>query len=383
MTAENTHPQTAALASPGRLMSIDALRGLDMICLLGGHRILFAVANDAPEGSLLHSLKQQFTHVKWEGFHFWDFIFPLFLFLIGMAVPLSINKRLACGDTQGRVFRHALVRLWWMIFFGWWINGKLLAWDPQQMQLSYSVLMMLGFGYLIAVALVLYTTLRTQIVVTAGILIGYWALQMFVPVPGHVMGRFEEGAIFSDWVYDRSIGLLGKPWSSPHGRGWPITLWTHGATAMLGVFASGILKARMTEAKKVQRLLLLGCACVAAGWLWSSHFPIVKNRWTSSYALWCGGLSYLLIALFYWVIDVKGWRKWAGLFVAIGNNSILAYLTESLFMGVFAALATVLFGGLKLWMGTYWHGVWMAAATAALAWLLFLYLHRRKLYLRL
>ena len=383
MTAENTHPQTAALASPGRLMSIDALRGLDMICLLGGHRILFAVANDAPEGSLLHSLKQQFTHVKWEGFHFWDFIFPLFLFLIGMAVPLSIKKRLEGGDTQGRVFRHALVRLWWMIFFGWWINGKLLAWDPQQMQLSYSVLMMLGFGYIIAVALVLYTTLRAQIVVTAGILIGYWALQMFVPVPGHVMGRFEEGAIFSDWVYDHSIGLLGKPWSSPHGRGWLITLWTHGATAMLGVFASGILKARMTEAKKVQRLLLLGCACAAAGWLWSFHFPIVKNRWTSSYALWCGGLSYLLIALFYWVIDVKGWRKWAGLFVAIGNNSILAYLTESLFMGVFAALATVLFGGLKLWMGTYWHGVWMAAATAVLAWLLFLYLHRRKLYLRL
>ena len=383
MTAENTHPQTAALASLGRLMSIDALRGLDMICLLGGHRILFAVANDAPEGSLLHSLKQQFTHVKWEGFHFWDFIFPLFLFLIGMAVPLSINKRLACGDTQGRILRHALVRFWWMVFFGWWINGKLLAWDPQQMQLSYSVLMMLGFGYLIAVALVLYTTLRTQIVVTAGILIGYWALQMFVPVPGHVMGRFEEGAIFSDWVYDHSIGLLGKPWSSPHGRGWLITLWTHGATAMLGVFASGILKARMTEAKKVQRLLLLGCACAAAGWLWSFHFPIVKNRWTSSYALWCGGLSYLLIALFYWVIDVKGWRKWAGLFVAIGNNSILAYLTESLFMGVFAALATVLFGGLKLWMGTYWHGVWMAAATAVLAWLLFLYLHRRKLYLRL
>lgn len=383
MTAENTHPQTAALASLGRLMSIDALRGLDMICLLGGHRILFAVANDAPEGSLLHSLKQQFTHVKWEGFHFWDFIFPLFLFLIGMAVPLSINKRLACGDTQGRILRHALVRFWWMVFFGWWINGKLLAWDPQQMQLSYSVLMMLGFGYIIAVALVLYTTLRAQIVVTAGILIGYWALQMFVPVPGHVMGRFEEGAIFSDWVYDHSIGLLGKPWSSPHGRGWPITLWTHGATAMLGVFASGILKARMTEAKKVQRLLLLGCACAAAGWLWSFHFPIVKNRWTSSYALWCGGLSYLLIALFYWVIDVKGWRKWAGLFVAIGNNSILAYLTESLFMGVFAALATVLFGGLKLWMGTYWHGVWMAAATAVLAWLLFLYLHRRKLYLRL
>jgi predicted acyltransferase len=128
-----------------------------------------------------------------------------------------------------------------MIFFGWWVTGNLLSWDPQQMRLSYSVLMMLGFGYVIAVALVLYTSLRTQIAATVAILAGYWALQMFVPVPGHLAGEFKEGGIFSDWVYDHSVGLLGKPWSSPHGRGFLVSLWTHGATAMLGVFAACIV----------------------------------------------------------------------------------------------------------------------------------------------
>ncbi|MBM3858021.1 MAG: DUF5009 domain-containing protein [Verrucomicrobia bacterium] len=369
--------------SSSRLLSLDALRGFDMFWLLGGGAIVRLLAKDATEGSALGRLGQQFTHVKWDGFQFYDFIFPLFLFLIGVAVPLSISKRLARGDSKGKVFRHALIRFWWMVFCGWLIHGNLLSWDPQKMRLSYSVLMMLGFGYLIAVALVLWTSLRTQIIVTAAILVGYWAAQMFVPVPGHVAGQFKEGCIFSDWVYDYSIALLGKPWSSHWGRGWPVTLWTHGATAMLGVFAAYVIQSPQATCDRLLRLVVLGAGCLLAGWLWSFHLPIVKVRWSSSYVLWCAGWSYLLVAVFHWVIDIKGWRKWAGLFVAIGSNSILAYLTTSLFMGAFRAIATTLFDGWKLWMNAYWHGVWMAVATYGLAWLFFIYLHRRKLYLRL
>jgi len=354
-----------------------------MFWLLGGQAIAMALLKDAKEGTFLYSIKQQFTHVKWEGFHCYDFIFPLFLFLIGMSVPLSINKRLARGDPKRRIFRHALARFGWMVFFGWCVNGKLLTYDPQQMQLSYSVLMMLGFGYLIAVSLTLWATLRTQIVVTTAILIGYWVLQMFVPVPGHVPGKFVEGAIFSDWFYDQTIGRLGKPWASPLGRGWPISLWAHGATAMLGVFASRLLQSPLSAPTKVRRLLLIGLVFAVVGWLWSFHFPIVKRRWTSSYVLWCGGLSYLLMALFYWVIDINGWRRWAGLFIAIGSNSILAYLISSLFMGGFASLATTLFGGLSVWMSSYWHGVFLTTAKFSFAWLLLIYLRRQQLYLRL
>lgn len=377
------NPESSPAPPVARLTSLDALRGFDMFWLLGGQAILGALLKSSPEGSPGHAVWRQFTHVEWEGFHFYDFIFPLFLFLIGMAIPLSVSGRLARGDGKGRIFRHSLVRLWWMIFFGWWIHGNLLSWDPQQMRLSYSVLMMLGFGYLIAVALVLFTPLRTQILVTMAILAGYWAVQMFVPVPGHVAGQFQQGAIFSDWVYDQSVGRLGKPWSSHWGRGWPVTMWTHGATAMLGVFATGVIRSIELPRARLLRLLALGAGCLLAGWLWSFHLPIVKARWTSSYVLWCGGWSYLLVALFHWVIDLKGWQRWTGLFVAIGSNSILAYLTTSLFMGAFRSIATVLFGGLKPWLGEHWHGVWMAMATYGLAWLLFLHLHRRKVHLRL
>lgn len=377
----NAIPQKSS--TDGRLLSLDALRGFDMFCILGGEQILVALAKGAPDGSWLHALRQQFTHVEWAGFRFYDLIFPLFLFLIGMAVPLSIDKRLARGDSRARILRRAAIRFALMVFFGWWVHGNLLSWDFEKMQLSYSVLMMLGFGYLIAVLLVLYASLRVQIISTAVILVGYWALQMFVPVPGRVPGEFAEGAILSDWLYDHSVGLLGAPWKSQWGRGFVLSFWPHGATAMLGVFAARILKAAWSDPKKMQWLIVLGLGCLIAGWLWSLHFPIVKRRWTSSYVLWAGGWSYLLMAAFYWMVDVKGLRRWAGLLVVIGSNSILAYLIAGVFMKPFASLANVLFGGLKTHLGEYWSGVWLAVATCGLAWLLLAYLHRRRVFLRL
>jgi predicted acyltransferase len=354
-----------------------------MFGILGAEQIIGALAKDAPQGSWLHALKQQFTHAEWAGFRFYDFIFPLFLFAIGVAVPLSLDKRLSRGESRARILHHALMRFAWMVFFGWWVTGNFLSWDFAKMHLSYSVLMMLGLGYLIAVALVLFTSLRAQIVATAAMLIGYWALQMFVPVPGHVAGEFKEGAILSDWLYDHSVGLLGAPWKSQYGRGFVLTFVTHGATAMLGVFAARILKAAWSEPKKLKWLIVLGVGCLIAGWLWSFHFPIVKRRWTSSYVLWAGGWSYLLMAAFYWIIDVNGLRRWAGLFVVIGSNSILAYLIAGVFFKPFRTLAEVLFGGLRTPLGEYWAGVVLALASCGFAWLLLAYLHRRRIFLRL
>ena len=364
-------------------MSLDALRGFDMFCILGGEQIITALAKGAPEGSWLHALRQQLVHAEWAGFRFYDLIFPLFLFLIGVAVPLSIDKRLARGDSRARILQHAMIRFALMVFFGWWVHGNFLSWDISKMQLSYSVLMMLGFGYLIAVTLVLFTSIRTQILATAAILVAYWALQMFVPVPGQVPGEFTQGAILSDWLYDHSVGLLDAPWKSQYGRGFELSLWTHGATAMLGVFAARILKATWSNPEKMKWLIGLGLGCLVVGWLWSFNLPIVKRRWTSSYVLWAGGWSYLLMAAFYWIIEVKGLRRWAGLFVVIGSNSILAYLIAGVFMKPLRTLAEVLFGGLRIHVGEYWSGVWLALATCGFAWLLLAYLHRRKVFLRL
>lgn len=369
--------------SPARFLSLDALRGFSMFWLLGGTQIVRALTTDAPAGSWAAIIREQFTHVEWDGFRFYDLIFPLFLFCIGVAVPISVERQLARGATKGQVLRHAFVRLAWMVFFGWWVNGNLLSWAPAKLSLSYSVLMMLGFGYLIAVCLVLFTRVRTQIWVTIGILVGYWVLQMGIPVPGHVPGKFVAGGIFSDWLYDQTIGQFDAPWKSRYGRGWPVTLWTHGASAMLGVFASYLLVRSGGGARAARWLLLGGLGLLALGALWSLHLPIVKNRWTSSYVLWCGGLSWLLLALFYWLIDLRGWRRWASLFLILGANSILAYLISTVFMGPFRSLATTLFGGLAQWVGTYWHGAVMAGVTYGFAWLLLTYLYRQRVFLRL
>lgn len=383
-------PSTTRVVLPGptvprptatRLVSLDALRGFSMFCLLGGGEILRAVTVNSPENSFGGFLRAQFAHVPWEGFRFYDFIFPLFLFCIGVAVPISTANRLAAGDSKARILRRSLVRLGWMIFFGWWVNGRILTWDFSQMTLSYSVLMMLGFGYIIAVILVLYCTLRTQILITAGILLAYWGVQMGIRVPG-ATGAFVPGGIFSDWLYDQTIGQSGPPWYSRYGRGWPVTLWNHGATAMLGVFASYIL-VRGDDRRAIRTLLLGGIVLLLLGWVWSLHLPIVKNRWTSSYVLFCGGLSWMLLGGFQFVLASLGWRKWAGLFIIIGSNSILAYLINAKFMGPFESVIKVLFGGLHRWLGDYWHPVFMTTASYGLAWLLLAYLYRRRLFLRL
>jgi predicted acyltransferase len=381
-SGSETNASAVAGAGSQRLLSLDALRGFDMFWLLGGEQIIHGLCAGASEGSFALALNDQFEHVKWEGFHFYDFIFPLFLFLIGVAISFSVEKRRARGESSGMILRHACVRFCGMVFIGFFTTGHIHSWNMEQMGLSYSVLMMLGFGYMIAMALVLYTSLRTQIVTVAGILIAYWALQMFVRVPGHSPGEFKLGAIFSDWLYDHSVGLLGKPWKSRYGRGFPVTLWNHGATAMLGVFAARILRQSWEARRKLKWLLAAGVGCLLAGALWSLHLPIVKNRWTSSYVLWCGGLSYLLLALFWWLIDVRGWRRGLGLWLAIGANSILAYIMAALLMPGFKAFAGVFLGSLKPLMGDYWHNLLMGLASYGLAWGVLACLRRQRIYLR-
>jgi len=378
--------ESPALSRPvetQRLLALDALRGFSMFWLLGGTQLVRALTKEAEEGSFAQQLNQQFTHVEWAGFHFYDFIFPLFLFCIGVAVPIAVERRLAAGDSRGRVMRHALVRLGWMVFLGWWVNGNLLSWDPSKFAFSYSVLMMLGLGYGIAVALVLYTSLRTQVIATVLILLGYWLVQCGLPFPGRVSSAFVAGGIFSDWFYDETIGRLEAPWKSKYGRGWPVTMWTTGATAMLGVFACRVLRRAGTVWRAAGWLALGGVALLLLGWLWSFHLPIVKNRWSSSYVLWCGGWSFLLLGLFHALIAGVGWRRWAGLFVVIGSNSIVAYLISTRFMTPFHSTAEILFGGTKLWLSESWHAVFMVAAAYGLAWLLLLHLHRQRIHLKL
>jgi len=366
----------------GRLLALDALRGFSMFWLLGGAHLVRAATKDSPEGSWEALLYEQFTHVAWDGFRFYDFIFPLFLFCIGMAVPLSVERRLGAGVSRERVVRQGLVRLGWMIFFGWWVNGNLLTWELSKMQLSYSVLMMLGLGYFLATLLVTYGSLRTQVLVTLSVLVGYWVVQTMIPFPGKAAG-FEKGAIFSDWLHSFTVGRLSAPWGSPLGVGSMVSMWNCGSMAMLGVFASRVLTLSGGVWVVVGRLVVGGVLLLVVAWVWQWHLPIVKARWTSSYVLWCGGWACLLLAFFHALMAGLGWRRWAGLWVVIGSNSILAYLISTKFMSVFRSAAEVLFGGLAAVMPAYWHSLWMTFCSYGMVWLLLWWFYRQRIFLRL
>lgn len=280
-----------------RLRSLDALRGFDMFWLLGGQQIVLALTLDAAPGSPAAALREQFTHVDWEGFRFYDFIFPLFQFLIGVSIPQAIRRRLARGDSKASVLRHAFVRLFWMVLIGWFIHGNLQSWSISEMRLSYSVLQMLGLGYVIAVACALFLSIPGQIGAAVAFLVGYWILQMFVPVPGFQRGVFQPGGNLGDWLFDQTLGRLGKPWESHWGRGFPfLPMWTHAASTLLGVFAAHIVfgvdpnprpvaaepasasaavKPNRDDYRKLAGLATLGLGCLLIAWLWSWHLPIV------------------------------------------------------------------------------------------------------------
>lgn len=378
----------------GRLHSLDALRGFDMFCLLVADRIIRALAEAMPDCYVAQALRAQFTHPPWEGFTFYDLIFPLFEFLIGASVFLSVSKRLRRGDTKGMILRHALVRVGMMVFLGTWVNGNLLTYDPSRFQMTYSVLQMLAIAYLIAILFVLFSTLRGQIIGFAVLLVGYWGLQTFVPLPAeprtytdrrgdvveapaHQTGVYVRGGVFSFWLDEQVLGP-GDRWKV----GWILQSMTHGCSALLGVFAARLLCTGAAVWMTVLRLAMLGVLCLTAGWAWDVQFPVIKNLWSSSYVLVAGGWSFLLLAMFFAIVDGAGFRRLCFPFLVIGANSIVAYMLATVFRPVLNQGAEILVGGMKLYTGE-WQGVVVAAMAGLLGWLFLLLLYRTNTLVRI
>jgi len=419
MSTAAPSPAGSAAAPTQRLASLDALRGVDMFVIIGGGSVVQALVNACKSPAMswiperlaqvsprlapawtqsLAPIPEQLKHVPWAGFHFIDLVFPLFLFMIGVAIPYSFAKRLARGDSLGRTYAHIVVRVAVMIVLGMMVNGNLLTYDPGKFDLTYSVLQMLALGYLVAALLYLNLNLAWQIVATIVMLVGYWALLAFVPGPHHEIGKFAPGCNAGDWVTEYLFG----PWRG-HQVGWVLGILGHASTAMLGVFAGQLLRSAQNAARKLAWLTVLGLFGLGAGLLWGGYlaawypdvelfgsnwtewpvwFPIIKNRWTSSYALYAGGWSYLLLALFYLVIDVWGLRRWAVPFMAIGANSIFAYMAWQLGHSAFRRVSEVFLGGLKPYVGP-WHEAILAAGTLATLWILLFYMYRKQTFVRI
>lgn len=363
-----------------RLLSIDALRGFDMFWIIGGDRLARALAkwSDTRAGRVV---SEQMEHVAWEGFRFYDLIFPLFLFLVGVVLPFSLDKVRSHGRAAayGRVARRTAS----LFALGLLCNG-VLQFDWANLRVA-GVLQRIAVCYGIAAIIVLNTSTRGQVVALAAILLGYWALLANVATPGGMAGDYSKAGNLAGWV-DRHY-LPGKIMSAYYGdgdnEGLLSTIPAVGTT-LLGVLAGRWLRSGRGPWAKVAGLTAAGAVTLAVGVAWGWSFPTVKNLWTSSFVLVAGGLSLLLLAASYTVIDVLRFRRWAFFFVVIGANAITIYVVPR-FVD-FDRIARFFLGGLYRLAehsgGAELRLVVAAAGVLAAQWLFLLYLYRSRIFPR-
>jgi predicted acyltransferase len=382
-----TLDQTGARPSvTERLLSIDALRGFDMLWIIGGDVLLKELAK-AGNWSIKDQIDDQLEHVEWAGFHFYDLIFPLFLFLVGVVLPFSLGKLQERGEPRWRAYWRIVRRTVLLFALGLLYNGFLrlrfytppLHFDFGQVRIA-GVLQRIAICYGVAALIVLHTRVRGQAAVVAAVLLGYWALLALVPVPGGAAGDFSMQGNLAGWV-DRHF-LPGKIVKEYYGYGdneGLLSTLPAVATALLGALAGSWLRSGRSGPQKVLGLAAAGAGCLLLGWAWGFWFPIIKNIWTSSFVLFAGGWSLLLLALFYGIIDVLRWRAWAFFFVVIGANAITIYILPHIID--FKHISDFFLGGVARHAGAYGPAV-TAAGILAAEWLLLLYLYRKRLFLR-
>jgi len=358
-----------------RVASIDALRGFDMFWITGGEEIIRALHKMYP-GSTTDVLNTQFTHMPWAGFHFYDLIFPLFLFVVGVVLPFSLGKRAEAGGKRARLYLRICRRLVVLFVLGLVYNG-LLDFNFHNLRIA-GVLQRIALCYFFAALIVMNTKIRGQVAFFAGILLAYWAVMMLVPVPGVGAGVITMQGNLASFI-DRH--LLPRPYccfALGDNEGILSTLPAI-ATTLLGVLAGQWLRSRHSPNRKTLGLLAAGVASLLVGWAWSFNFPIIKNIWTSSFVLVAGGWSLLLLALFYWIIDVRGYKRWAFFFTIIGVNAITIYLVNNLFD--FGTITTIFVHGFIHHLGAVEPLFW-AVSVIMTSWLFLYFLYRQKIFLK-
>ena len=386
-----TQPQSTGSPPAGhRLMSVDALRGFDMFWIIGADALVEAL-NRMTQTRPTTFLANQLEHAEWEGFHFYDLIFPLFVFIVGVSLVFSLTKtiqQVGRAEALNRVFRRSvLLFVIGIIYSGGFTN----PWPDMRLM---GVLNRIALAYFCAGLLFCFFKPRALAAICVAILIGYWGVMAFTPIrdiqltksnfiqlaeqageaqtaklfkeernpsaikdspawtaartmfdatTNRVTGKFDKGlnlANHLDFIY-----LPGRKYDTffdPEGL---LSTLPAVVTCLLGVFAGLLLRDQaVPDRRKVVLLIACGLAGVALGWLWNTQFPVIKKIWTSSYVLVAGGYSAILLGVFYMIVDVWQARTWCQPFVWMGMNSITIYLISHI-LGGFRRLAVIFVGG--------------------------------------
>ena len=314
-----------------RLVSIDALRGFDMFFIKGGQEFLIALFAliYTPIAELLNI---QFGHVAWDGFHFEDLIFPLFVFLSGVSIPFSVSKRLERGEKTKALYIHIIKRSLLLYLLGFIYNNGV---NLDYMNFRYlGVLHRIAICYFVASVIVIQLhgkkdVLRKELIIFTIILLMYWAFMKLIPVPGYGTGILTPEGNLSGFL-DRLL-LPGSFCCYGYGDSEGILSTIPAvSSALFGVISGQLLRSQTKINSNLRKLAVGGFSFILLGLTWNIVFPINKTLWSSSFVLFAGGWSLLLLVCFYWIIDVRGFKKWSFFFQVIGSNSIFIYMTGGL-----------------------------------------------------
>lgn len=359
-----------------RLLSLDALRGFDMFWISGGGKFFHVLANVTGWGGAVW-FAQQLEHPDWHGFKVYDLIFPLFIFMAGVSTPYSIGGRLAKGDSKSELAMKAMKRAAILILLGIIVNNGIFRTPIDDWRIA-SVLGRIGLAGMFAQLIYIYFQPKAQWMWCGGILVGYWLFMAYFPVPGCGAGLLTMECNPASYI--DTLLLPGKLYKRIHDPEGLISTLPAICNALFGIFAGGVLKSVLSDKDKLARLVAAGIICVAVALVWDTVFPINKNIWTSSFVLLTVGWSFLLLALFYGIIDVLKIRKWTLFFIVIGMNSIVIYMIDDFID--FGYTANALFGGLLSFLPEDWAAIGKPVTYIAVLWAFMYYLYKKKLFLK-
>jgi predicted acyltransferase len=360
-----------------RLYSLDALRGFDMFWIMGAEELfsqLFKITGSPFWGGVAN----QFTHPDWNGFHFYDLIFPLFLFMAGVATPYSVGRELEKGKSRRQLLLRVIKRGLILVLLGIIYNNGLQIRPLSEIRFG-SVLGRIGLAYMFANIIYLYTRQRGQLIWMGVILAGYWLLLKFNSAPGFPRGDLTMQGNFASYV-DRLL-MPGKLYLGIHDPEGLMSTIPAIATGLLGIQAGNLLRNHpLSQQRKTLYLVISGVVLLVLAQIWNLDFPINKNLWSSSFVLHVGGLSLILLGIFYYIIDVLGYKKWAFFFRVIGMNSILIYISGKFIDWEYTTNG--LFRWLGEWVGNPYNAVVLVICYLAVKWAFLYILYRKNIFLR-
>ena len=365
-----------------RLLSLDVLRGFDLMMLVGLQPVLRHFLIELDNQTLNDTLLYQLDHAEWEGMRIWDFVMPLFLFMSGVTMHYSLPKYKTQNGNL-KVWQRVIKRFLLLFFLGMVVQGNILSLDPDRVYIYSNTLQAIAVGYLFTVPLVLYLKPWQQLAVIAALLVTYsipmhlcddWSAQgnFACGVDKLVLGRFRDGSSlaedgtvqFADW-YDYT---------------WIWSSLTFCCTVALGSFAGYLTKSgNSNRAATARKLLLTGIVLIASGYITGFAQPIIKRIWTASMVLYSAGWCYLLLALFYWWIDVKGHTKGWNWLLYYGCNAITAYLIGELIN--FRSVANSLLYGTEQYLEE-WYPILLTLCNSLIVFLILRFMYRNRLFLK-